>query len=532
MRWLFFVLMGGILLGSCNLIVELKDPPEECGDSLVHGEELCDGGNLNGQTCVSLGYSGGELTCTGSCQFDTSQCLPPTTCGDGEIQGIEECDGEDLGEGSCETLRYYGGDLACGADCRYDTTDCEVHGICGDGVSQSEEECDGVDLRGMSCSSLEYYGGTLSCKMNCTFNTEDCEAFGSCGDGALQAAEECDGTLLNGETCLSLGYSGGELSCASDCSMDTSGCLAPETCGDSAIQSPEECDGADLGGATCISEGFHGGTLLCGSNCTFDRTSCALVGRCGDVVLQGDFEECDGSLLNGATCESLGFYGGTLVCDGACAYDTTDCESSGWCGDAIVQSEEGETCDGTYLGTESCQSIGYYGGEILCTECQPDITDCEAMGRCGDGLLQGNFGESCDGTDLGGSTCETMGYYGGDLTCDASCLHVMDQCESFGRCGDTIVQGGNGETCDGTELQGASCESLGYYGGTLTCDASCLLSLSDCESHGRCGDGVIQSPETCDGTEFAGATCSSIGAGTSGTLTCDASCLIDSSACF
>jgi hypothetical protein len=38
------------------------------------------------------------------------------------------------------------------------------------------------------------------------------------------------------------------------------------------------------------------------------------------------------------------------------------------------------------------------------------------------------------------------------------------------------------EWCDGTDLGGRSCESLGYPGGGLTCDANCSLPLSDCET--------------------------------------------------
>src|SRR5574342_391374 len=49
-----------------------------CGDSVVEGQEDCEGSNLNGKSCTSLGYSGGGLSCDIACSFDTSSCISPT----------------------------------------------------------------------------------------------------------------------------------------------------------------------------------------------------------------------------------------------------------------------------------------------------------------------------------------------------------------------------------------------------------------------------------------------------------------------
>ena len=54
-----------------------------CGDGIIQipdGQsinEQCDTNNLNGATCISLGFTGGNLACTNNCQFDTSQCTGP-----------------------------------------------------------------------------------------------------------------------------------------------------------------------------------------------------------------------------------------------------------------------------------------------------------------------------------------------------------------------------------------------------------------------------------------------------------------------
>jgi len=51
--------------------------------------------------------------------------------------------------------------------------------------------------------------------------------------------------------------------------------------------------------------------------------------------------------------------------------DYTDCEAAGWCGDGIIQTAQGEVCDGHDSGGETCQSLGFeLGGTLLCDWCQ------------------------------------------------------------------------------------------------------------------------------------------------------------------
>ncbi len=48
-----------------------------CGNNLREGTEVCDGTDLNGESCSSQGYCGGTLACNGSCSgFDVSSCTP------------------------------------------------------------------------------------------------------------------------------------------------------------------------------------------------------------------------------------------------------------------------------------------------------------------------------------------------------------------------------------------------------------------------------------------------------------------------
>jgi hypothetical protein len=57
-----------------------------CGNGILETGEDCDGGDLGGASCQSLGYDMGVLDCTGSCTYDESNCsygmceVPGTPC--------------------------------------------------------------------------------------------------------------------------------------------------------------------------------------------------------------------------------------------------------------------------------------------------------------------------------------------------------------------------------------------------------------------------------------------------------------------
>ncbi len=247
------------------------DPGEStgdpCGDGGIDGDEECDGAELVGRSCESLGFPGGLLTCTPECTLDTSECLP-SVCGDGEIHVPEECDGEALDTEDCVSQGFDDGELGCDVDCTFDTSACVTFG-CGNDVVEGDELCDGADLDGADCGSQGLDGGILACAASCrAFDTAGCYV---CGDGELNVNEDCEGDI-GGATCVGLGFDGGVLACGNDCQYDTSGCFG---CGDGVLGGDEICDGSDFGALGCTSQGFDGGAATCAADCgTISYDSC------------------------------------------------------------------------------------------------------------------------------------------------------------------------------------------------------------------------------------------------------------------
>ncbi len=274
------------------------------------------------------------------------------------------------------------------------------------------------------------------------------------------------------------------------------------TCGDGFLDPGEACDGSLLPVRTCEELGWHlqTGALRCTASCEYDLSVCSL--RCGDGLLSEEHEQCEGTNLGGQSCQSLGMGAGQLACDADCLYDASGCESQAICGDGTLTTPF-EQCDGANLDGQTCQSLGWHDGALGCTlDCAFDLDPCRTFGRCGDGLIQGTYGERCEGTDLGGETCVTLGWYGGELLCSGGCDFNEAPCAAVGRCGDDVLQATFGEVCDGTDLDGRTCHLEGYGAGQLACAADCSgLDRRAC-TNGQVGDPCVTEAE-CYGIDSA-----------------------------
>jgi cysteine-rich repeat protein len=326
-----------------------------CGDGVIDEAEQCDGSNLVGNTCPSFGFTKGALTCsTDTCQFDTSGC---SLCGNNQAEGTDDaqvqyevCDGTDLRGQDCLSIGQAQGTLACQAlTCTWDIQGCLGGGaVCGNNIVEQGEECDdGGQDNCDGCSStcrFEVCGnGQQDCGEECDdgngIDTDACTTVctvARCGDGFVQAGEECDdGNNYNCDSCSNLCQldtcGNGLVECAeqcdrggeaADCDRD---CTVP-LCGDGLVNvlAGEECDDANQ----VDGDGCSVGCLVeSGWYCNGEPSSC--VTECGDGVVVGT-EQCDdGNVDNLDGCASDCSVESGWDCMGQPSY----CDQAGWIGD-------------------------------------------------------------------------------------------------------------------------------------------------------------------------------------------------------
>ncbi len=504
--FLVFAGLAVLALGATACAAGVSQAPE-CGDGVLQGvEELCDDGNLlPGDGCDASCIPEAGYSCVGTVP---TVCTP--VCGDGVVVAGENCDGADVSGHTCETLGLGIGDVTCGTDCLFDTSGCSAS-LCGNGALDTMEQCEGADLGGSSCFDLGYDEGTLGCTDQCAFDTSAC-SLASCGNGTLEGIEECDDgntTALDGcgpNCAVEQGWT---------CTGSPSSCA--QLCGNGLLDPGEACDGANLNGNTCpsVDSAYVGGTLNCLVNCQFDTSLCETP-TCGNGAMDAG-EQCDGVLLGGQTCETVGAYiGGTLYCSPTCAFDVTSCVPL-VCGDGIVST--GEFCDdGNTTTGDGCNALCQVETGWACTGSPSTCTQL-----CGNGIL--DSGENCDSGLLGGQTCLTLGYDTGTLVCDANCNLDPSGCSMY-QCGNTVLE--PGEECDTSDLNGASCISLGFTSGSLSCSSTCTYNTSGCITV-TCGDSVCNGAE--DSCSCPGDCGDSCGDGCCTGSETSASCAIDCGGC-
>ena len=293
-----------------------------CGDDVAEGVEACDGTDLVGEDCVSLGFDGGRLGCDARCLFDTAACT--IACGNGVVDDGEACDGDDLDGEDCASQGFDDGALGCAADCTFDVNACVV-AVCGDDAADGPEDCDGADLGVEDCISLGYDGGAVVCDAACEYDVSGCTGTANCcevQDAVGCGNDGCEGAVCGVDPyCCETQWDG---ICVGEAySMCPEVCLP--VCGDGVLGPGEVCDGAELDGATCASQGAvsdccspHDG-LGCDDDAC-EATICAFDAFCCDTNWDG---QCAGEAAE--NCAAL-CAGGVLGCAEGCdAFDVSGC---------------------------------------------------------------------------------------------------------------------------------------------------------------------------------------------------------------
>lgn len=249
-----------------------------------------------------------------------------------------------------------------------------------------------------------------------------------CNDGVVQIGEQCDLTVVP-SNCWFEGFDQGTLNCSNTCVLDTSQCCRHDVGCD--VVGATQCGGGAL--QTCQISGAGGcrhwsPAVPCPSG-RCSGNACAASPQCNNGIREVG-EACDGTSLGGATCVSQGFDQGTLTCTSSCMYDSTQC-----CEHDVGCDVVGETeCTGGSVRT--CQTSGSGGCRhwTASTPCASGACagDTCADAACGNGIRE--VGEACDGTALGGATCASLGFTAGTLTCDGTCHFVTSACCTGAAC--------------------------------------------------------------------------------------------------
>ncbi len=230
-----------------------------------------------------------------------------------------------------------------------------------------------------------------------------------------------------------------EVDISDDCNACTIYTYTSPGCFDSQNTQPAECQAPPADPCTGLASGYYCGSspqlgeyggndsdlVTCENGILLGATPCAEGCRenppgendvcegvpCGNGIIDGG-EACDGADLGGSSCAALEYDGGQLSCGASCQFDTAQC-----CSDEC--SPGSSTCSGGAVTRCEFDGACYRWSSPVACERGCDGNSC-ADTFCGDDNT--DPGEQCDGYDLDGMTCQSLGYDGGDLACQANCL--------------------------------------------------------------------------------------------------------------
>jgi len=433
-----------------------------CGNNLVEGSEFCDSGNLNGQTCVTQGYDGGSLSCAGNClSYNYGSCT--STCGNGQTQPCSNQVG--VCSGSFETCAGNSWSV-CGVS-EYGVGYEATESSCSDAL---DNDCDGdTDGSDSNCPSdllvhLTFDGNMLDSSGNANYGScvgSACPLLTTDKDSNPNTAYSFDGSndYINVNSAIDnlQSLSEGTIVLWVNINVNTGNINSFVSASDSSASNKILNFKIYAPSSSGIIE-FNCGNS--GSIVVVRTSSPKIlpVGSWHQVALTMD---SSGSKL---------YLDGSQITSGNLAYSTGSASTVCWF-DTITN------LDSVLIGGLRANSGTYY------TQFNGKIDDVRIYNRaltsgeindlftgappavCNDGTLESP--EVCESGNLNGQTCVTQGYDGGSLSCAGNCLsYNYGSCTST--CGNGVISGS--EQCDdGDTSSGDGCSAICTVESGYTC---------------------------------------------------------------
>ncbi|MBU1068818.1 hypothetical protein KJ975_04535 [Myxococcota bacterium] len=474
----------------------LEDCTPPCGDGIAQGDEECDGTDLRGATCLSIGLGDGTLSCaTISCYLDTSACSP---CNDDcASTDPATCDGDTLV--TCAQNNY-----TCWKWTRTDCTDAMQ--VCdeGTGTARCSDTCtDACTADGTRCVE--------SVKQTCVTGdngclgwsaTEDCETSGrlcEAGDCMCPAGSctpetsTCDGSVI--QNCVAQANGCGVIEAGTDCAATGwlcdpgTGTCVPDCASTCTPENTTGCDGTVTQTCTMQSSGClawvtgedcaPSGRSCTGGICTCNHDCTELQGQCSGTVTQSCVADAYGCRhwVSGEDCAPSGrtCTSGTCLCNHQCTIGQLQCTGT------TTQSCTTDAYGCRYwTSNEDCSATGR-----LCS-----AGTCVCNSNCSEGQLQcvGNFTQTCTGNAFGcwawvnDTDCAAQGKIcsAGSCVCNNQCSSGQVQCS--GSTTQTCVDNGFGcwiwQDVTDCAATGRTCSA-----GSCVCNNSCSSGQTQCSGN-------------------------------------------------
>jgi hypothetical protein len=269
-------------------------------------------------------------------------------------------------------------------------------------------------------------------------------------------------------------------------------------CGDGIVNGVEDCDGTNLDGATCQSEGYDGGSLSCNTDCTFNTNSCTSVTDDDqDGVVAGD--DCDDSNAQVGECT------GVNVCiNSVCVADTDGddiADNADNCPNDYNPGQEDIDQDGEGDACEVITCTDSDGGRIL--NIAGTVSSTGPTGGAEDTDICRTGQEIIDDFVADGETPPTLvpaDEYLVEFTCDAT--NVLDV--EYVTCANGCLNGFCIEPSDSCRSNAECTTGDLNVCNTVANPNVCVecLTATDCDSDGICNNNVCEAgPSFLDGCE-------------------------------